>query len=445
MTGIALPEHGQGSLHADPAPLRKRITRDSLWLFSGYAATAGSGFVFWLLAALWIPQAELGVDASILAMIFAAAALASNGPGCALVVMLPHGGTTAAAVLWRGYGITAGLAAAFGVVAGILVSAFLLRDAPPIAVVAGVASSTVVWALFNLQTQALAGAGDARATLFVNAAANVAKLSLLFLFAVPWGTLEDALVMATILPAIVAVVISISFLVPRALRREERAGVQGRPWTAELAKTFRLFVAQNALAVGVVLGIGMSLSFFVTVLSTPTEGAVFAIAFQFGAVLDLVGVGVATALARSASTHFGVTADLARGYVWKVVGAVAALGLAVTLATPVMFLVLGRGYQPLYGMAVVGALALASLIRPGYDLWSALVRAQQRVLPVLVSNVAYVVVVLCAVLLLAPRFGALGAALAVVLAATVLGIIGAVGIHRLPHTPRRPALQGVVA
>ena len=75
----------------DPTAVRKRVTVDSLWLSSGYAVTAGSGFIFWILAALWIPQAQLGIEASVLSVVMAAAALASNGPGSALVVMAGPG------------------------------------------------------------------------------------------------------------------------------------------------------------------------------------------------------------------------------------------------------------------------------------------------------------------------------------------------------------------
>ena len=116
-------------------PVRARVSRDSLWLASGYAATAGSGFVFWLLAAVWIPQSQLGIEASVLAAVMAAAALASNGPGSALVVMLPLGGPAARETLRRALAATAVLALVLGIGAGALVAGLLPSALPPVWIV----------------------------------------------------------------------------------------------------------------------------------------------------------------------------------------------------------------------------------------------------------------------------------------------------------------------
>ncbi|MDN3497307.1 hypothetical protein QL996_15310 [Planococcus sp. APC 4015] len=412
--------------------VRARVTRDSLWLSSAYAVTTGSGFVFWLLAALWIPQAQLGVEASVLSVVMAAAALASNGPGSALVVMLPLGGRAARAALLRALLVSAGLALFFGAAAGVLAVLFLPIGMDLIEGVAVIAGCTVVWALFNTQTMALAGASDARGTLLVNGSANILKLALLFALIIPIDGMPHPLVTATMLPAAGAVVLSLFVLIPRALRREDARAGSDAPWDPALARTFRVFTAQNGVAVGVVLGAGLSLPFLVTALSTPAEGAIFAIAFPFSVALDLVGVAVATALARSASVDYSASAVLAKGYVTRIVLIVAVLGLAAALATPLMFLVLGRGYPPLYGMAVVACLAFASVIRPGYDIWSALMRARHRVRPVLWSNALYVAILFALVFALVPRVGALGAALAVGVAAVALAVIGITGLRRAP-------------
>ncbi len=444
MTGI-------GRRHADVpgagAAVGRRITRDSLWLAAGYAVTSLSGFVFWMLAALWIPQAQLGLEASALAVIMAAAALASNGPGSALVVMLPLGGPAAWSLLGRAYAVTTALSAGTGLVAGVLVAAVLRPDPPVVVTVAVVTLCTVVWALFNMQTQALAGAADARSTLLLNGSANLLKLALLALLAFGAAGAVHPLVTATIAPAVCAVAVGALVMVPRALRREQARRPSAQTWSAGIARAFALFTAQNALAVGVVLCAGLSLSFVVTALASPEEGAVFAIAYQFSVALDLVGVSVATALAKSAAADFDPSAVLARSYTRSVFLVVGALGACATVATPLLFLIAGKGYPPLYGMAVVGALALASLIRPGYDIWSALARARHRVRPVLWSNLLYVCILFTVVLLLVPSHGALGAALAMVCGACALAAVGAVGLRRVRDIAPAHALEpkGVAA
>ncbi|KJL43984.1 hypothetical protein RS81_00661 [Microbacterium terrae] len=419
---------------APAVAVRARVSRDSLWLASGYAATAGSGFVFWLLAAVWIPQSQLGIEASVLAAVMAASALASNGPGSALVVMLPLGGPAARETLRRALTATAAIALVAGVIAGVLVAVLLPSMLPPVVTVGVVAACSVAWALFNVQAQALAGASDARGTLIVNGSANVLKLGLLALLAFGVPAAPLILVLDTIAPAIAMTTLSLTMLVPRALRRDDRRSGSVRGWDDDLARAFRRFSLQNAVAVGIVMCAGLSLSFLVTTLASPSEGAIFAIAFQFSVALDLVGVAVATALARSAVGAFSHTAELAHGYALRVSLAVGALGAAAAIATPLMFLLLGRGYPPLYGMAVVGILATASALRPGYDVWSALSRARHRVRPVLVGNALWVLALSGLVLLLVPRWGALGASIAVACAALVLTLIGVVGLRRAhPH------------
>ncbi|MDL5352990.1 hypothetical protein [Microbacterium sp. zg-YB36] len=419
------------------AAVGRRITRDSLWLSSGYAVTSLSGFVFWMLAAVWIPQTQLGLEASALSIIMAAAALASNGPGSALVVMLPMGGPAAWSVLRRAYAVTAALGAAAGLAAGGLVAVVLRPGLPGVVTVVGVMVCTVAWALFNVQTQALAGAADARGTLIVNGSANLVKLALLALLALAVPGMPHPLVTATIVPAAMAIAVGAFALVPRALRREQALRPSTRTWDAPTARAFGLFTVQNAVAVGVVMCAGLSLSFIVTALSSPAEGAVFAIAYQFSVALDLVGVSVATALAKSAAADFDPSAGLAGAYTRTVFLVVGALGVAATVATPVLFLIAGQDYSPLYGMAVVGALALASLIRPGYDIWSALSRARHRVRPVLWSNLLYVSILFGVVLLLVPTLGALGAALAMVCGVCALAAVGAVGLRRVRDLPAR--------
>lgn len=432
------------SANAAPSPpavrsMGARVTRDTLWLTSGYAVTSLSGFVFWVLAAAWLPPAQLGVEASILSAVMAAAALASNGPGCALVVMLPLGGAAARSALRRAYATTALLALPLGLLASVPAIVFLPRDASPVATVATVVVGTLVWALFNLQTQALAGASDARATLIVNGSVNLLKLGLFAVIAIALPGVPEPLVVATLVPAAIGVLAGVLVFVPRALRREQMRHPSDRRWDAGLARTFRVFTAQNAVAVGLVLCVGLSLPFLVTVLSSPEQGAVFAIAYQFGVALDLVGVAVATALARSAVGDFATGLRVAVALVAKVSLAVAAFGLAATLAAPILFAVVGRDYSPWYGVAVVGALALASAIRPGYDIWSALVRAQHHARPVLLGNALAVAIVLGGMFLLAPALGALGAALCTLAAASALAVIGVVGLRRLGRQARVPA------
>lgn len=413
-----------------PPAAARTISRDAAWLFAGYALSSGSGFVFWVAAAVVLPQTTLGVEASVLSIVMAAAAFAAIGPGSALVVMLPAGGPATATVLRRAVLVTVGAASVAGVAAGVLAATFLPVDEEPAGVVVIVASATIVWALFNLQTQALAGAGTARSTAWVSAAAGIGKVALVLLFGALAPQQPYLLVVATLVPAFVATALSLLVVVPRAAARLERDGDPDRSWNPALARAFARFTAQNTVATGIVLALGLSLSFLVTVLSSPAQGALFALTYQVSVALDLVGVGVATSLARNASVRYDESAAVTRRLGTRVSVIVLALGAAATLATPLMLWLLGEDYDPFQGVVVVAALVVASVVRPRYDLWSALLRARQRVAPVIAANGVWIAVVLGLCLALIPALGATGAALALLAGAVVLAVIGTVAPDR---------------
>ncbi|WP_345751781.1 hypothetical protein [Microbacterium rhizophilus] len=426
---------GETASGAEHTATRSAISRDAAWLFAGYALTSGSGFVFWVAAAILIPQSALGVQASLLAIITAAAAFASIGPGSALIVLLPAGGPAAATVLSRALLVTAAAAVVAGTAAGALASAFLLTDEAPATVIALVALATVAWALFNVQTQALAGAGNARSTAWVNGAASVGKLVLLLGVAALAPQLPLLLVIATLVPATGAMILSATVLAPRAIARLRGAAAGARTWGPELARSFSRFTLQNTVATGLVLALGLSLSFLVTVLSSAEQGAVFALTYQVAVALDLVGVGVATSLARNASIDYDVSERVTRGLSGRVSLIVLGLGAVATGATPLLLSFLGEGYDAAQGAVIVAALAAASVLRPGYDLWSALMRARQRVAPVILGNVVWCAIVLAGCLTLVPPLGALGAALAILAGAVALAVFGLLASARTATRP----------
>lgn len=409
----------------------RTISRDAAWLFAGYAFGSGSGVLFWVVAAVVLPQTTLGVEASLLSIVMAAAAFAAVGPGSALIVLLPPGGPASAAVMSRAVAVTVGTAVVAGVVAGLLAGSLLPDQGPAPAVVAIVTVSTVVWALFNLQTQALAGAGAARATAWVSASAGAGKVALVGVMGVLAPDQGAILLIATLAPALVATAISLLIVVPRAVAALRAAGDSTRSWDRDLSHAFARFTAQNALATGSVLALGLSLSFLVTVLSSPAEGAVFALTYQVSVALDLVGVGVATSLARNASIDYDASAHATRHLAARVSRIVLLLGIAGTAAAPVAMWLLGDGYAPAQGVLIVAALVLASALRPRYDLWSALLRARQRVAPVIAANSVWILLVLAGCVTLIPSLGAVGAALSLLIGAGALALIGTFGPARL--------------
>ncbi|WP_425841105.1 hypothetical protein [Microbacterium sp. PA5] len=413
----------------------RTISRDAAWLFTGYAVGSGSGVLFWAVAAVVLPQTTLGVEASLLSIVMAAAAFAAVGPGSALIVLLPPGGPASAAVMSRAVAVTAGTAVVAGAGAGLLAGSLLPGDQPAPVVVVIVTVATVVWALFNLQTQALAGAGSARATAWLSAVAGAGKVALVGAMGVLAPDQPSLLLIATLAPALVATAVSLLVVVPRALAALRTAGDPGRHWDRALSRAFLRFTAQNAVATGSVLALGLSLSFLVTVLSSPAEGAVFALSYQVSVALDLIGVGVATSLARNASIDYDASAEATRHLSARVSRIVLLLGAAATAAAPLVMWLLGDEYAPAQGLLIVAALVLASALRPRYDLWSALLRARQRVAPVIAANGVWILLVLAGCATLIPVLGAAGAALSLLIGAGALALIGTWAPARIGAAP----------
>lgn len=415
------------------AEVSQAIRRDSLWLFSGYVVTAGIGFGFWIVAALLVPPAQLGTEAALISVFSAAAAVTSSGVGSAMVVMLPAAGPYRARLVRRAYAVTVGVGTVLGLVAGVIAGWALRAPGEQWWTLAlGIALMTVVWAAFNLKDQVLTGLDQAKWTLFLNAPANVGKLLLTLGLTIPALAIGHPLVVATIVPAGLALVVTVGFLQPRFLRASADPGNADVDPEA-LNAGLRRFATRDTVAIGVALGANLLTPFLVTVLAGPVESALFALALQIGLAVDLVTTGVATALAKNGSTEHATSVALSFRLWRQVVLVVLAVSSAMVIATPVLFGMLGRSYEPGRGALVVGLLCFACVIRSGYTIWSALMRANQQVLPVLVANAGGAALMVALLAALTPAFGAAGAAAGVFVAAVFHGLVGLVGLRRLRH------------
>ncbi|TFB84420.1 hypothetical protein E3O44_15150 [Cryobacterium algoricola] len=461
--------------------LNRRVTVDSLWILAGYAVTSGAGFVFWIVAARLVPPAELGLNTAIYSIVTAAAAVAASGVGNALLVMLPVSGGARARLLRLGAGTGMCIATVTGLIAGVLVALFVAPQGPPVVTVLGVALVTVVWSLFVVKDPVLTALGHARYTLAVNGPVNVAKLGLLPLLVVVAGTSALPVVVASVAPAVLACLLVFGFSLPRLLRRtpdgaarpadradqsrDEAATASGdgispvsvsepetvtetvpeavpetpSGWLERNRRAFALFVLRDGTANGLYLGVILALPFLVTALAGAEQGAVFALCFQISLVLDLVVIGVGAALAtHSAGAEVGAPAAAMR--VWLQVLAVVTFGAVALIAVaPFLLGALGRFYEGSAGITVIVLLAAGSVLRTSFEIWSATLRARQHTTIVLICTALFAAGLVPLVLVLTPRFGAVGAAAALLVVTVGLGVAGVVGLLRPLLAGRRSA------
>ncbi|KQO62401.1 hypothetical protein [Curtobacterium sp. Leaf261] len=476
---------------APPVPRQtvgRRVTMDSIWILAGYAVASGTGFVFWVVAARIIPADQLGVDTAIYSIFTAAAGIAASGIGDALLVMLP-GLDRWRKPLFR-VGLASGVvvAAVAGVVAGFLVVAFVRPEAPAWAVVLGVAVAAVIWTLFVLKDPILTSLGGARLNLTMNGPVNVVKLALVPVLVMLLGTTGSPVIIAAVLPAAGALVVAYGFLIPRRMRTfvpvtgstadddvvvpavvadvgtasvpitasvpvvasapTDAAGQHGHAdRSADVAdvpagrpesrpfRRFATFATRMGVANGFYLGSVLIMPFLVTSIAGSRQGALYALCFQIGQVVDLVVIAIGTSLATHVSTNRHLAGAIAFK-TWLLVVAVVGVGVAALIAiAPFVLGLLGPFYVDAGGVAVLGTLAVGSLLRTAFEVWGSMQRALHRTTAVLVISALSSVVLVPLAFVGISLHGALGGALALATMTSGLFVVGLVGLLRARRAP----------
>lgn len=413
------------------ARVSRRVRLDALWILAGYAATGGIGFLFWVVAARVVPPEVLGVDTAVFGIVTAAAAIAASGFGDALLVMLPVAGRSRRRLLRTAVLATLAVAGIGGGVAVVLVAAVRPLDALGVVLVL---AAVVCWSLFVLKDPILQATGRARAGAILNTVVNVVKLAALPVCALLLAP-QGAVLISAVGAAALAVLIAYSVLIRRALRANHEPA--GADWFAANRGTFALFSIRAGIASGAYMAVPFALPFLVTTLSGPGDGAVFAICFQLVLVLDLIALAVGA----SFSTHTALAGEarsLALGVWLRVLAVVGACAVVLVAVAPILLLLLGEHYLASDGFVVIAILSGAAVIRTAYEIWSASLRAQHRAIPGMVFAIVHAAVLLAGGIAAIPAFGAVGAALAVAVATTVLSVAGAIG---LLHAHRHPQVR----
>ncbi|GAB2457012.1 O-antigen/teichoic acid export membrane protein [Conyzicola lurida] len=414
--------------------LSNKVTRDSLWILGNYGVTSLAGFAFWIVAARVVPPETLGVDTAIFSIITAAAAVAATGAGNALLATLPMSQRLAQSVIGLAYRLVVGLGLGTGLVAGVLVTLVIDTGLSPVVTVLAVMATTTMWSLFVVKDTTLSGLGEMRMALWINAPANILKLGLLPAIVAVVGTSEHPMLVSAIVPALIAVIVVNVVVLPRALNRRERTldlepDPAETPSLADLRAKFLAFTVRDGASSTLNLGIGLSLSFIVTALAGPAQGAVFAICYQIGLVLDLVVIGVSGSLTiNSAGGNSG--GQIAFRMWRRVLLCVAVIAAVLIAGSPVLLGVFGPYYVENDGAVVLGLLVVGSVIRTAFEVWTGLMRAQHRTTELLVWNAVGAAVLLPAVFILTPIFGAVGTAVGVLLSTVVLAVVGLTGLFK---------------
>ena len=163
-----------------------------------------------------------------------------------------------------------------------------------------------------------------------------------------------------------------------------------------------------------------------TAIGGARQGAVFALAVSMTSVLDFVTSGVGVSLVVQASSRPDHEWVLIRSAMRRTVPLVAVLAIAVVAISPLLFRLLNPSYIDLGAVKIVTLLAVTSVVRTVYLLWSSLQQARQQLRFVLWLNAIAALVAYVLISLTVADHGAYAAAIAVAVAQVILSG-GAVG------------------
>ncbi|MGH8891126.1 MAG: lipopolysaccharide biosynthesis protein [Acidothermaceae bacterium] len=411
--GVRTPRQGNSS----------RLYRDATSLASSSMLTALLGVGFWIVAARLLPPSKLGVQTALLSAITAPAIVIASGVGDAFTAVLPAAPGLRASVLRRGYSIVLALSVTAGLIAAIVSVSVLHQVRGSVAVAVVVLGGTVVWAFFTVQDPALTSMGRAHWLPFENGAVSTLKVAIFpALAAVALGL---PMLVATIVPAAAAVAVLLPRL--RAMARSADDSVPAIDYPTHLdrqvvTRQFDALTLRTTSSVALTLGSLTFLPFVVTVVSGPVQGAVFALCLSVNQSLDFVGSALGVSLVVHASAPGADGARMARQVLRRAASIVGVGAIALVAASPLVLRIMNPTYLELHGIEVIAILCAGSLLRTGFVTWSALQRARRQLSPVLILNAAGALTLYATLPLLCDKWGAVGAALSLASAQTVLSI-----------------------
>ncbi|PBC37869.1 hypothetical protein CJ178_27975 [Rhodococcus sp. ACPA4] len=415
-----------------------RIYSDAASMASAQVINAALGMGFWAIAALILPPAQLGVMTALLALVTAPAMVIGTGVGDVFNSMMPAAGPELPSVFRRGLRVFYLLSVPAGIIAAGAAVVFISEVRFSIPVAAMVFAGVIVWGLFVLQNSTLTSLDEARRQPLVNGAVSLGRIAVLLLLV--WLANWQPIVMATVLVGGVAVV-AMRVFIGRIVSERTASARQGT-WTAEAAATevvrmCKQAVPTQAMGIGVIL----LMPFLVTAYAGPVQGAVFSLSMSIAQTLEFVGSAMGTSLVVHASKNPREGSKMALVLFVRVSVLVAVGGILLSLAAPVIFGILNPEYLDLNAELVVVLLALGSLLRTMFVVWSALQRARREIGPLVVINGLFAAVVMAILPFACHLWGAVGAALTVGIAQAAASIAAVFGVARRRDSIRKRVFQ----
>jgi O-antigen/teichoic acid export membrane protein len=217
---------------------RSPLTRSGYALLLSSVLTSVLGLVYWVLAARYYHEGELGRGAALVSAMILVTSLATAGLKRGLIRFVPTAGSGAAGLIVRVYLVGLALCMAFAV--ALLLGFHRVADhltvlqahpwAPAVFLV-----GAATWSFFVLQDAALIGAHRATVVPASNAGFSILKILLLIVFA---GSIsrEWGVYLSWVVPAAITAIVVNAWLFDRGLRRIRPSHREGRPTLRQVVR-----------------------------------------------------------------------------------------------------------------------------------------------------------------------------------------------------------------
>jgi O-antigen/teichoic acid export membrane protein len=403
------PQPAAGSVPSRYGPTRLFRDAGSLAFTSVGIGVFGAGF--WALAAKLYPPEQIGVMTAIVAVINSVGIVVGAAAGDAYTALLPAVGSARIPVYRRGRRIHGVLAFVGGAGGAIAVTSLLPQVRASIGVGILVAVGIVVWSTFVLQNSTLVALGHTRWYPAANIAASLGRLVILPILAatINWHSVELAFVVAAAIG-----VASLWRPIERIITSGEGLAEISSISKAQALRELDKLAAQTFAMAALTMGVTVSSPFVVTIFAGPKPGALFALCFTVAQLIDVVVSTMCISLVVHAANQPEHGGRMARALLIRTLGLAILAALLVTLTVPAVLPHLNPQYGEMGSVGVIAMLGLATVIRVFSIVWSELQRSRRRMRAPLLVNLLAAVALFTLIPALAPTYGALGGAIAVV-------------------------------
>jgi len=413
---------------------RDSLLRNGIFIMGTGAATAGFGYLYWVLAAHAYSAYDVGLASALISAMTLASTIANLGIGSTLIQTLPHRESGHDWSLTLNAGLVIGILA--GLLAGVAVVVVLPLLSPQFAIVehqAGYSFTLLVGVpiitLSTLLDQAFVAERASINMLIRNLAVAILKIPLMVLPVILLAHVGALAILASgVLAMAVMLSVAIFLLIPR-LRRAYCLAVRGitgqiRSMLSSLAGHY--FINLGGLTSQYLLPV------FVAVQLSPTENAYFYTTAKVTDFFFMTSSAVAVSL-------FAEGSHAANTLPQKVRSSIMIIG---SLLVPAMILCFFGGhfimsiFGPSYaenGQELFRIYAIAAIPDAITNIYISVLRVQRRLRFAAVLNIGMAVITLSLAWILLPVFGINGAGWAFLISQTAGTLTAGVDFLRLRH------------